>query len=66
MGYYEKQITTISCDYPEYIEINEALAMFAKSLWEEGYINILTKYDKETGLIIRDLSIEASKNICKR
>lgn len=63
MESYKVQTATISCDYPENVELNKAIAMFAKSLWEEGFLNISTKYDKETGEIFRELSISANRNI---
>ena len=47
----------------EVFELNEAIAMFAKSLWEEGFLNVSVKYDKETGEIFRELSINANKKI---
>lgn len=63
MGHYTVQTSTISCDYPENVELNDAIAMFAKSLWEEGFLNVSVKYDKETGEIFRELSINANKKI---
>lgn len=63
MGSYKVETATISCDYPEDVKLNEAIAMFANSLWEEGFLNIATKYDKETGKIFRELSISANKNV---
>lgn len=63
MGYYEVQSATISCDYPESIDLNEAIAMFADALFKEGYLNVSTKYNKETGELYRELSISANKKI---
>ena len=61
MGSYTVQTSTISCNYSEDVELNEAIAMFAKALWEEGFLNVSVKYDKETGKIFRELSINANK-----
>lgn len=63
MGSYKVETATISCNYSEDVELNEAIAMFAKSLWEEGFLNVSTKYDKETGEIFRELSINANKKV---
>lgn len=63
MGSYKVQTATISCNYSEDVGLNEAIAMFAESLWEEGFLNVAIKYDKETGEIFRELSISANKNI---
>lgn len=61
MRSYKIQSATICCNYSEDIELNEAIAMFADVLWKEGFLNISTKYDKETGKIFRELSIDANK-----
>lgn len=63
MNSYKVQTSTISCEYPENVELNKAIAMFAKSLWEEGFLNVSIKYNKETGEIFRELSINANKKI---
>lgn len=53
---------TVSQKYSEDISLNDSLALFADLLFKEGFININTLYDKETGKLYRKLSIDVSKN----
>lgn len=62
MNSYTIKSYTVSQEYYEDISLNDALSLFADLLFKEGFININTLYDKESGKIYRKLSIDVSKN----
>jgi hypothetical protein len=52
---------TITNGYPNDMPIEEALALFANSLFKEGFINISIKHNDETNELYKELSIKASR-----
>lgn len=63
MGSYTIETATIINRYTEETSINDALAMFADTLFREGFLKVSTKYDKDSGHTYRELSIRASKEV---
>jgi hypothetical protein len=61
MGILTKTSYDIECKYNEEIDLTTALEEFGKFLFKEGFIEVHTSYDKETGQLYRKLSISANK-----
>lgn len=61
MESYVLNTSTISASFDEEVTLNSALADFSKVLFEEGFVNVQTLYDKETGKLYRKLSISVNK-----
>ena len=61
MGSFTREIITASSTYTEDSILSEMLADFAEALFKEGLIQFSPRYDKETGEIIKELSIEIVK-----
>lgn len=56
MESYTREIITASSTYTEDSILSEMLADFAQALFEDGLIQLSTRYDKETGEIYKELS----------
>ena len=56
MGSYTREIITATQKFDENAKLSEMLADFAQELFEEGLIQLSTRYDKETGSIYKELS----------
>lgn len=56
MGYYTREIITASQKFEENAKLSEMLADFAQALFEDGLIQLSTRYDKESGEIYKELS----------
>lgn len=56
MGSYTREIITATQKFDENDRLSEMLAEFAQELFEEGLIQLSTRYDKETGNIYKELS----------
>lgn len=52
---------TIDATFDEDITLDSACSDFGKMLFQEGFINVNTLYDKETGKLYRKLTISANK-----
>ena len=61
MESYVLNTSTISASFDEEVDLNQALSDFSKVLFEEGFVNVQTLYDKETGRLYRKLSISVNK-----
>lgn len=61
MESYVLNTSTISASFDEEVNLNRALSDFSKVLFEEGFVNVQTLYDKETGKVYRKLSISVNK-----
>lgn len=61
MESYVLNTSTISASFDAKVTLNSALADFSKLLFEEGFVNVQTLYDKETGRLYRKLSISVNK-----
>ena len=61
MGSYVIKTCTVSASFDEEVSLNSALSDFSKMLFEEGFVNVQTLYNKETGRLYRELSISANK-----
>ena len=55
MGSYTREILTATQRFDENAKLSEILAEFAQDLFEEGLIQLSTRYDKETGEIYKEL-----------
>lgn len=56
MGSYTREIITATQKFDENDRLSEMLAEFAQELFEEGLIQLSTRYDKESGNIYKELS----------
>ena len=56
MESYTREILTVTKKFGENHKLSEMLAIFAQGLFEEGLIQLSTRYDKETGEIYKKLS----------
>ena len=56
MGSYTREILTATQKFGENDKLSTMLAEFAQELFEEGLIQLSTRYDKETGEIYKELS----------
>jgi hypothetical protein len=61
MESYVMKTCTVSASFDEEVNLNSALSDFSKALFEEGFVNVQTLYDKETGRLYRELSISVNK-----
>ena len=61
MGSYTIKSYNVECNYSEDKTLNDAFKEFADFLFKEGFINVNTLYDKESGQIYRKLSIDVNK-----
>lgn len=61
MESYVLNTSTISASFDEEVDLNRALSDFSKVLFEEGFVDVRTFYDKETGRLYRKLSISVNK-----
>ena len=56
MGSYTREILTATQKFGENTKLSTMLADFAQALFEEGFIQLSTRYDKKTGEIYKELS----------
>lgn len=61
MGSYTREIITATQKFDENAKLSEMLTDFAKELFAEDLIQLSTRYDKETGEIIKVLSMQIVK-----
>lgn len=62
MESFTREIITASQNFNENDELREMLANFAQGLFEEGLIQLSTRYNKETGEILKELSMKIVKD----
>lgn len=62
MESYTREIITATQKFNENDELHEMLANFAQGLFEEGLIQLSTRYHKETGEILKELSMKIVKD----
>lgn len=63
MGSFTREILTATQKFGENAKLNEMLANFAQSLFEDGLIQLSTRYDKETGEIYKELSAKLMREV---
>ena len=63
MGSYTREILTATQRFDENAKLSEILAEFAQDLFEEGLIQLSTRYDKETGKIYKELSANLVREV---
>ena len=63
MGSFTREIITASQNFNENDELSEMLANFAQGLFEEGLIQLSTRYHKETGEIYKELSAKLVREV---
>lgn len=56
MESFTREISTATQKFGENYKLSEMLAVFAQGLFEEGLIQLSTRYNKETGKIYKELS----------
>ena len=56
MESFTREISTATQKFGENDKLSEMLAVFAQGLFEEGLIQLSTRYNKETGKIYKELS----------
>lgn len=56
MESFTRETLTATQQFEENAKLSEMLTIFAQGLFEEGLIKISTGYDKETGMIYKELS----------
>ena len=56
MESYTREFITTTRKFNENDKLSEMLAEFAQELFEEGLIQLSTRYDKETSNIYKELS----------
>lgn len=56
MESFTREILTATQRFDENDKLSEMLAEFAQDLFEEGLIQLSTRYNKETGKIYKELS----------
>ena len=61
METYKREVITASQKFGEDNKLSEMLAEFAQGLFEEGLIQLSTRYDKETGEIYKELRAKLIK-----
>lgn len=61
MESYTRETLTATQQFGENDKLNEMLAEFAQGLFEEGLIQLSTRYDKETGEIYKELRAKLIK-----
>ena len=55
MESYTQETLTATQRFKENAKLSEMLEVFAQELFEEGLIQLSTRYDKETGEIYKEL-----------
>ena len=63
MGSFTREIIIATQKFGENDKLNEMLAEFAQGLFEEGLIQLSTRYDKETGEIYKELSAKLMREV---
>ena len=63
MGSYTREILTAAQRFDENAKLSEILAEFAQSLFEDGLIQLSTRYDKDTGEIYKELSAKLMREV---
>ena len=63
MGSYIRETLTVTQQFEENDKLSEILAAFAQGLFEEGLIQLSTRYDKETGKIYKELSAKLMREV---
>ena len=58
MESFTRETLTVTQQFEENDKLSEILAAFAQWLFEEGLIQLSTRYDKETGNIYKELSVK--------
>ena len=61
MESFTREISTATQKFGENDKLSEMLAKFAQGLFEEGFIQLSTRYDKETGEIYKELRAKLIK-----
>ena len=56
MGSFTREILTATQKFDENAKLSTMLADFAQALFEDGLIQLSTRYDKNTGEIYKELS----------
>ena len=56
MGSFTREVLTATQKFGEKDKLSEMLAVFAQALFEDGLIQLSTRYDKNTGEIYKELS----------
>ena len=56
MESFIRETLTATQHFEENAKLSEMLAEFAQGLFEEGLIQLSTRYDKETGNVYKELS----------
>lgn len=62
MESFTREILTATQKFGENAKLSTMLADFAQALFEDGLIQISTRYDKETGEILKNLSMKIVKD----
>lgn len=62
MESFTREILTATQKFGENDKLSEMLAEFAQGLFEEGLIQLSTRYHKETGEILKELSMKIVKD----
>jgi hypothetical protein len=63
MESFTREILTATQKFGENTKLNTMLADFAQALFEDGLIQLSTRYDKETGEIYNELSAKLMREI---
>ena len=63
MGSFTREIITATQRFDENDKLSEILADFAQELFEEGLIQLSTRYDKETDKIYKELSTKLVRDV---
>ena len=63
MGSFTREIITATQRFDENDKLSEILADFAQELFEEGLIQLSTRYDKETDKIYKELSAKLVRDV---
>lgn len=63
MGSFTREIITATQKFGENAKLSTMLADFAQALFEDGLIQLSTRYDKETGEIYKELSAKLVREV---
>ena len=63
MESFTREIITATQRFDENDKLSEILADFAQELFEEGLIQLSTRYDKETDKIYKELSAKLVRDV---
>jgi hypothetical protein len=63
MGSFTREILTATQRFDENAKLSTMLADFAQALFEDGLIQLSTRYDKETGEIYKELSTKLMREV---